>query len=196
MTESVENPQSLDPQIPGHRRIPESWDEMALVGRIARAHGNRGQVIVDVETDFSHERFRPGAELFVRQAGNIELLTLTSVRFHRQRPIVGIAGIDTIGAAGKLAGVELRVPVDWLVRLPHGTFYWHDLVGCRVETQAGAPVGVVREVEGTYSESRLVVAGADGEILIPLSSDICTTIDLAARRIVVDAPEGLLDLNC
>ena len=50
-------------------------------------------------------------------------------------------------------------------------------------------------MEGTLSGSRLIVAGARGEILIPLASEICTGIDVIARRIVVDPPEGLLDLN-
>jgi ribosomal 30S subunit maturation factor RimM len=54
---------------------------------------------------------------------------------------------------------------------------------------------VVEKVEGTMTGSRLVVAGASGEILIPLAVGICTTIDVGAKRIVIDPPEGLLDLN-
>jgi ribosomal 30S subunit maturation factor RimM len=64
-----------------------------------------------------------------------------------------------------------------------------------VETPAGEPIGVVDDVEGTIGGSRLIVRGARGEIQIPLALEICTTIDVAAKRIVVDAPEGLLDLN-
>jgi len=168
---------------------------MALVGRIARAHGNRGQVIVNLDTDFPDERFRPGAELFTWRGGAVETLTLTSVRFQGGRPVVGIAGVDTMDAAESLAGLELRIPAERLAPLPAGTFYHHDLVGCRVETGSGAPVGIVAGVEGTLSGSRLVVAGADGEILIPLVVGICTTIDVDAKRIVIDPPEGLLDLN-
>jgi 16S rRNA processing protein RimM len=168
---------------------------MAVVGRIARAHGIRGQVIVNVETDFPELRFRPGAELFVTQAGKIDALTLTTVRFHRDRPVVGIAGIDTIDSAETLAGLELRVPMDWLAPLPEGSFYHHDLVGCRVETQAGEHVGAVTAVEGTTAGSRLVVQGERGEILIPLAAAICKSIDTAAKRIVVEPPQGLLELN-
>ena len=54
------------------------WDEMALVGRIARPHGIRGQVIVNPETDFPEERFQPGAELFIERGGAVEALTLTT----------------------------------------------------------------------------------------------------------------------
>ena len=168
---------------------------MAAVGRIARAHGIRGQVIVNLDTDFPGERFQPGAELFVERNGTVQALTLTTVRFHGDRPVIGIEGVETMNDAEALAGRELRVPVDRLVPLPGGTFYRHDLMGCRVETSAGEPVGTVEQVEGTLRGSRLVVATSRGEVLIPLVAEICTTIDPAGKRIVIDPPEGLLELN-
>jgi 16S rRNA processing protein RimM len=168
---------------------------MAVVGRIARTHGLRGQVVVNPETDFLEARFQPGAELFVERGGTIEPLTIAHVRFQQQRPIIGFAGIETIDAAQRLGGLELRVPADRLAALPAGTFYRHDLVGCRVETRTGEAVGTVREVEGTLTGSRLVIDAAGGEVLIPLVSEICPVIDPAAKRIVIDPPEGLLELN-
>jgi 16S rRNA processing protein RimM len=168
---------------------------MALVGRIARAHGIRGQVIVNPDTDFPEERFQPGAKVFVERGGTVEPLTLTTARLQNGRPVIGFEGVETMNDAEALAGLELRVPADWLAPLPDGTYYRHDLIGCRVETRAGEPVGIVQDVEGTAHGSRLVVADGRGDVLIPLASEICVAIDLAARRIVVDPPEGLLDLN-
>lgn len=169
---------------------------MALVGRIARAHGLRGQVIVNAETDFPAERFHPGAELFVKKPGAAEvLMKVTTVRFHRDRPVIGLQGVVEMNAATALAGAELRVPVETLTALPDGTFYRHDLIGCEVETIAGARVGVVSDVEGTLAGSRLVVQTADGEALVPLAVEICRTIDPAGKRIVIDPPAGLLDVN-
>jgi 16S rRNA processing protein RimM len=171
------------------------WDEMAVVGRVARPHGLRGQLIVNVETDFPEERFQRGAEVFVNRRGQIESLTLDHVRFHQGRPIVVVSGVDTIDAAEALAGLELRVPRERLMRLPAGTFYRHELVGCRVETSQGEAVGVVTEVEGPAYASRLVVASGDDEIQIPLAREICTVVDTHARRIVIEPLDGLLDLN-
>ncbi len=168
---------------------------MALVGRIARAHGIRGQVIVNPETDFPDQRFQPGAELFIERGGRVEALTVTSARFHRERPVIGIAGVETMDAAAGLAGQELRVPVERLTVLPPDTFYRHDLVGCRVETRDGRSVGSVRDVEGTLTGSRLVVDGEGGEVLIPLVAAICTEVDPAAKRIVIDPPGGLIEVN-
>ena len=168
---------------------------MALVGRIARAHGIRGQVIVNAETDFPHERFRSGAELFIERGGTIELIRVSTVRFQHDRPVIGIEGVATMNEAQALSGCELRVPADQLAALPVGVFYRHDLIGCRVETRAGVAVGVVQDVQGESGRSRLVVDAAPGEILIPLVPEICTTVDPAAKRIVVDPPEGLLEIN-
>jgi 16S rRNA processing protein RimM len=171
------------------------WDEMALVGRIARAHGNRGQVIVDPETDFPEERFKRGAVLHVREGEKTDSLTIEDVRFHRGRPIIGLAGIETMDAAEALAGRELRVSVETLQSLPAGAFYHHDLIDCSVVTSDGEAIGRVMSVEGNAAGSRLVVQGRAGEILIPLAEGICIEVDVAARKIVVEPPEGLLDLN-
>src|ERR1700730_4822825 len=102
---------------------------MAVVGRIARAHGLRGQVIVNPETDFPDERFRPGAELFIERGGRIETLTVTTARFPRDRRVIGLEGGETMSDAQTLAGQELRVPIERLAALPPETFYRHDLIG-------------------------------------------------------------------
>ncbi len=176
-------------------QMTPEWDDMVVVGRIARAHGNRGQVIVDPATDFPDERFKPGSVLYMQKGSAPESLTIEHVRFHRGRPIVGLAGVETMNAAEALAGAELRVGTDALQSLPAGAFYHHDLIGCAVETPQGERIGPVTRVEGSGAGSRLVVDGRGGEILIPLVEGICVGVDIAARRIVVEPPEGLLDVN-
>jgi 16S rRNA processing protein RimM len=171
------------------------WTAMAVVGRVARAHGIRGQVIVNPETDFPEQRFRPGSKMFTKRGPSVDVLVLTTVRFQNGRPVIGLEGVQTMNDAEALAGLELRVPVDELAPLPDGTFYHHDLVGCQVVTARGEEVGIVEGVEGDIGGSRLVVAGPRGEILIPLATEICRTIDVPGRRIVIEPPEGLLDLN-
>lgn len=171
------------------------WDELAVVGRVARAHGIRGQVVVNAETDFPRQRFLPGSELFVSRRGSVEALTVATVRFHHDRPVLGFDGIHTMDAARALSGLELRVRVESLAVLPSGAFYRHDLVGCVVVTSQGTSIGVVREVEGSMSGSRLVVDTPGGEVLVPLAAEICTQVDLGAKRVVIDPPEGLLELN-
>jgi 16S rRNA processing protein RimM len=171
------------------------WEDMAVVGRIARPHGIRGQVIVNPETDFPEDRFAVGATLFARRGDRVEPFTVTASRIQQGRPVIGLEGIADMNAAQELAGLEFRVPVETLAVLPEGTFYHHDLVGCVVTTADGTAVGTVSAVEGGAGNTRLVVQSDKGEVLVPLAVDICTSIEPAAKRIVVAPPEGLLELN-
>jgi 16S rRNA processing protein RimM len=171
------------------------WDDMAVVGRIARPHGLRGQVVVNPETDFAAERFRIGAVLWMQSPRGQERLTVTSSRFQNGRPVVGFEGMASIDDVEGLAGQELRVPEEALQPLEAGRYYEHQLVGCVVETVSGGHVGAVAKVEGGPGVSRLVIDGRQGEILIPFAVDICVHVDVAAKKIQIDPPEGLLDLN-
>lgn len=167
---------------------------MAVVGRVARPHGIRGQFVVNPETDFPAQRFGQGAELFVNRGNGIERLIVTASRLQQGRPVIAVAGVEDMDAARAMAGLEMRIPAEWLTPLPDGMFYHHDMVGCAVETAGGEQVGAVVRVEGGHGSSRLVVQGDRGEVLIPLASAICTRIE-PGRRIVIDPPPGLLDLN-
>ncbi len=172
-----------------------TWEDMVVVGRVARAHGNRGEVIVNPETDFPDIRFRTGSELRVRRGDAIGTLKVEGVRSHQGRPVVVFEGVSTMDEAEALAGAELRIAPEDLLPLSAGEFYRHELVGCRVETTDGREIGDVRRVEEGSGVDRLVVAGVLGEILVPLALDICVTIDAVERRIVIRPPEGLLELN-
>ena len=175
--------------------VDVDWDRMVLVGRIARPHGIRGQVIVTPETDFVEERFREGAIFRTQSDRGEEVLTVSSARIQNGRPVIGFEGFATIEDVERLAGRELRVPEDTLQPLGNGAYYVHDLVGCVVETISGQRIGEVQRVDGGAGASVLSVAGARGEVLVPLAADICIEIDIAARRIRIDPPEGLLELN-
>ncbi len=170
-----------------------AMSDLVLVGRVARAHGNQGHVIVNLDTDFAEERFRVGGIVLVGEAATA--MAIEDVRFHLGRPILALEGIETMNDAEALAGAELKVPAATLESLPEGTFRHYDLIGCEVRDPLDGSVGTVTAVEGTMERSVLVVAGARGEVLIPLVANICTSIDVARRRIVVDPPDGLLELN-
>lgn len=168
-------------------------DDLILVGRIARPHGNKGQVIVNPESDFPEERFAVGATLLVGDRG--EPKTIRTSRIHQGRPVIGLEGIDTMDAAEALANAELKVSAACLAPLPENTYYRHDLVGCAVQDTEGRLIGEVAAVEGPMELSRLIVRAPHGEVLIPLVADICVEVNPAAGRVRVKAPEGLIELN-
>ena len=173
------------------------WDDAILVGVVARTHGNRGEVIVNSETDFPEERFRPGARLMSRRTdGPVGTLEVATMRMHQGRPVILFMGIASMDEAELLAGTELRIAEDMrdAELLGRGEYFHRDLIGCAVVTESGDAVGDVAAVEGDGNATRLVVRSRRGEVLIPFADAICT-VDLAARRITVRPPEGLLELN-
>src|SRR3954465_3425466 len=132
-------------------------DGLLFIGRVARAHGIRGEVIVNPETDFVEDRFRVGRVLLAGTADGRREYEISDSRIHQGRPVVRFAGIDTMNDAELLAGAELWVPEADLAPLPEGTFYRHDLVGCEVRDTRGTLLGRVTQVEGSLDRSYLIV---------------------------------------
>lgn len=116
---------------------------------------------------------------------------------YKNSHLLKLKGIDSLAAADALAGREVFVPEDALQRPGDDRIYDFDLIGCGVVTPDGGPVGMVKDVMDLGESTLLVVEGPPGprEVLIPLSREICVEIDLVGRRIVVDPPDGLFDLN-
>jgi 16S rRNA processing protein RimM len=171
------------------------WEDMVLVGRVARPHGIRGQVRVTPETDFVEDRFRVGATFWTRSARGDEQLTISSARLQNGRPVIGFDGFATIDDVGRLSGLDLRVPEGDLHPLSEGSYYHHQLVGCVVDTTEGERVGHVVRVDGGAAGSLLVIEGTRGEVLVPLVTHVCVEVDIAGRRIRIAPPDGLLELN-
>jgi 16S rRNA processing protein RimM len=173
----------------------DEWQTAVTVGRVVRPHGHRGQVVVAAETDCAAERFRPGAIVYVVRDGAVTAVTVIDSRPQDDRWVVGFDAVATMNDAEALRGAELRIAPGDAKALPADRFYLHDLMGCRVTTVAGRDVGVVERVDPGSSAPMLVVAGPDGEVLVPLAESICRRVDIASRAIVIDPPEGLLELN-
>jgi 16S rRNA processing protein RimM len=115
---------------------------------------------------------------------------------HGDRLIFKFKGVDTISDAERLAGAEVSIPMDQRPNAPEGEYYQSDLLGCKVVDQAGRTLGTVADWQETGAAPLLVITQPDGrELLVPFAKSICTNIDPARRRIDVNLPEGLKDLN-
>lgn len=107
---------------------------------------------------------------------------------------IGLGGIGDRDAAEALRGRWVLVDCRDLATLPPGEHYWYELVGCRVETRAGEPIGTVKEIWETGAHDVLVIEGADGRrMLLPAVSEFLREVDVADRRLVIEAIPGLLD---
>lgn len=170
------------------------WDDMVLVGRIARPHGIRGEVVIDPSTDFPEERFAEGATVFAQRGATVSPMIVAASRMHAGRPIVRFDATASMDEAETLRGLELRVPESALGELPDNAWYHHQLLGSTVRTKDGQEVGTVTAIAGPAERSILVIDGRGGETLVPLVAAFCA-VNVAAKEIVIDPPEGLLEVN-
>jgi 16S rRNA processing protein RimM len=170
-------------------------EDLITVARIARPQGIRGEVIADLLTDFP-ERFANLGKVRVGWPnGDLTVVELERARPHQGRILLKFKGCDSRDEAEKLRDVRLLVTREQLVRLPADTYYDFDLVDCVVSTATGLLVGKVVGVQNFGAAPLLVVNDDEKrERLIPLASSICTVVDITHKRIVIEPPEGLLDL--
>ena len=190
------------------KTIPAKEDWVRLA-HLLRPQGRRGELLAELLTDFP-DRFAQHAAVFLvrpRPGGASPLptkpaqpMTIQSHWLHKQRVVLKFAGVDSITDAETLRGFDVVVPRQERVPLTDGAVYIDDLIGCSlVDTnQPHAPVvGTIRDVEPqSRGVDLLVVQGVDGgEHLIPFAKAYRVGVDVAARRVEMAIPRGLLTVN-
>lgn len=170
------------------------------IARIIRPQGRRGEVIAEPATDFPG-RFSTLQEVYVESEPSPSPVRLEASWRHKGRIVLKLAGVDSINAASRLRGRYVLIPFEQRAPLPENSYYWSELVGCRIilaSGKAGTAIGTVTAVEPTGGVALLHVArdsDDSGELLIPFARAICTHIDPGAKRIEINPPEDLLELN-
>ncbi len=171
------------------------------VGRVVKAHGLTGEVVVEVRTDDPDSRFAPGSALRARgprENGQGRGYVVEAVRDHGTRLLMRLAGVADRDAADALRGSLLVIDSDELPPIEDpDEYYDHQLEGLAVRTMSGCRIGTVAEVLHTAAGELLAVKPDDGrdELLVPFVSAIVTSVSLADRTIEIDPPDGLLDLE-
>ena len=166
-----------------------------VVGRVAKSHGVRGEVVVDIRTDEPELRFAPGVLLRGRlpRGGGDRTFTVTAARNHAGRLLLSLDGVADRTAADALRGTLFLIDSSEVDSGPDpDAFYDHELEGLPVSTVGGVEVGIVSSVLHLPANDVLAVrTAAGGEVLIPFVREIVPTV--TAERIEIDPPDGLLD---
>src|SRR5215510_11680288 len=168
--------------------------ELVIIARAIRPRGLKGEIVAELLTDFP-DRFEDVEELvLVSPQGERTTKRLEDYWFQNDRVVLKLAGYDDVEAAKELVGFEFAVPESERVPLPSDHYYDWELEGCTVKVGADS-IGTVKSVLKTGGTEILVVADEnDKERLIPFADSIVVKVDAAQKTIVVDPPEGLLDL--
>ena len=171
-----------------------------VVGYLNKPHGIRGEIYVSPLTDHPESVYASGVVLSLGGAEDDEPdpdlppLRVEDTRPFRTGLLVRFGGVDDRNQADLLTGRYLFAAVDDLEPLEEGEVYYHQLVGMKVETAEGQAVGSVTQVYELHPADLLEVQGPGTVVMIPYRREIVVEVDLAGGRIVVDPPEGLLDL--
>lgn len=186
---------------------PSDWVWLA---RIRRTQGRKGEVFADLLTDFPQKfaerrqlwllrddaAVQPGHPLASPPPRQFEL---TNRWLHKGGIVLHFAGVGSISAAEALKGLIVAIPRADRVPLPSDEVYISDLIGCTlVDVGPGDPtiIGKIEDVDRSAGPAPLLVLrGPLGEILIPFAKSFLRRVDLAARQVEMDLPEGLINLN-
>ncbi len=167
-----------------------------MVGRVLRAHGIQGDVKIEVHSDVAG-RFARGQRLLLIRPGNapgqsdeVEISTFRAVKDGALVRFAGIAGRD---AAEALRGGRLEVSRELVPPAPDGTYYFFELVGCRCVDKTAGHLGTVEEVVEDGGGLLLEVHDDARSVLVPFVAKFLESVDVAAGRIALDLPPGLVE---
>ena len=172
--------------------------QWVTIARLGRAWGHRGELAATSLTS-KPERFQQLGEVFlfreelpVREGG----LRVESVWEHGRQWVFKFGGVDTISQAEALEHADVRIPAADRLPVAEGEHYVSELLGCEVRDRAtGETLGTVTGWQDAGGTGLLEVGDAEEPLLIPFARAICVEIDTAAKRVLVNLPEGLKDLN-
>jgi 16S rRNA processing protein RimM len=167
--------------------------ERIAIGRVVKPHGLSGEVVVEALTDFP-ERFSEGLRVLLsggaREAREVRIV---AVRPHLGRVLLTFEEISDVSAAEEIRNAELSVSAADVAPRPEGFVYHWEIEGADVVDAKGVPLGRVSELADAGGRPLLVVETARGPRDVPFSRPIVVSVDVAARRIILDPPPGLLD---
>jgi len=159
-------------------------DDLICVGHILGAQGIRGEVRVYSDTS-PRENILQYGPWYIERGERLESLDVRG-RLQGRQVIARLAGIEDRNQAEDLTGCRILIRREQLPRLQDGDYYWSDLIGLKVESLQGEPLGVVASMLETGADDVMVLRG-ERERLIPfVIDDIVREVDLDGQRMVVD----------
>ena len=170
-------------------------NQFVTLARVVKTQGRRGEVAVEVHTDVP-DRLHGGLRIFALDEDDTRRqLKIEDAWPHKDWLVLKFAGVDSISDAELLVGSELQVPRSERAELEPGAAYVSDLVGCALFDR-GREVGIVSDVRFGAGEAPLLVVGSGkSELEIPYAQEFLVRVDLEHKRIEMNLPEGLLDVN-
>jgi len=167
--------------------------ELVNLGRVVRSHGKEGFLKVSL-----YERQLPDfacSRIYLQKGGDRRAYRLESLEFKHNHCFLKLEGIDTQAQADRVVNCEVLAEASCFGRPGEGCYYQFEISGCRVVTVDGRELGEVSGIVEAGSNELLTVTDGKKEIFVPFVEAVCVRIEPREKLIVIDPPEGLLELN-
>ncbi|TDB57324.1 ribosome maturation factor RimM [Arundinibacter roseus] len=169
-------------------------EQCYLLGYIVKTHGTKGQVVFHLDVDYPDE-YEDLESVFIEIKGELVPYFIENINIQKQsRAIVQIEEIDTIEKAQTFVGHALYMPLDTLDELEEDQFYYHEIKDFSIIDQEKGELGFVREVYSVSTQNLIALDYKGVEVLIPIVDDIVLKVNRELKQVVVQLPEGLLEV--
>lgn len=161
-------------------------------GKIVNTHGLKGEIKLIPDTDFPDQRFVIGHKLYIAYQNQHVPVTIKSVRTHKGFYYLSFENYDDIDQVVPFKGCLLCVAEEDLQALNSGEYYYHDIIGLKVQDQQHQEIGQVKEILSYGPNDVWVIARPQQrDLLLPYLKSVMLEVNLETKLVTVEVPEGL-----
>lgn len=169
-------------------------EDCFYLGKIVSKFSFKGEVLVKLETD-DPEIYEEMESVFVEYNNNLVPFFIERCKLHKSELLrVKFEDVDSEEDADDLMKSTLYLPLDLLPELDENQFYFHDIIGYQVEDLKKGPIGTITAINDMTSQALFEIDFDGNQILIPIIDSFIHKLDKEQKLLIVDAPEGLIDL--
>jgi 16S rRNA processing protein RimM len=166
---------------------------LVSIGKVVKSKGKRGELKLRLYSEHYLKPFFP--KVYIQRKGFLKEFEVEALRPYKDGCLIKLKEVDTLDQAWELAGQEILVPEEFLRPLEEDNYYLFQLIGSSVVTIKKKKVGTVKDILFVENNELLVVEKGRKEMLVPFTKSICVKIDLENKEILINPPDGLLELN-
>ena len=170
-------------------------DDCYQLGYVSKTHGLQGEVNVFLDVDFP-EDYEEMESVFLQlqSSGTLIPFFIENFRLQKDSAIVKFEDVDSIEQAEELVKAQLYMPLDQLPTLEEDQYYFHEIIGYRIEDEQEGRLGTIKDVYEAGAQELIAMDYREQEILIPLTDEVVRKVDKAQQIVYTRLPEGLLDI--
>ena len=173
--------------------LDKDKDNYFQLGKILKTYGYQGELVILLDTD-QPEAYAGLGMLFLNMEHTLVPWFINTVSIKGELATVKLDDIDHEDAARAMVGKEVYLPVTQLRTLPEEQFYFHEIIGYRVEDENHGDIGVLSQVLERPEQELLSIMKGEREIMVPLSDEMIAGIDRKKKILYLKTPPGLIDL--